>query len=157
MKITEDIYLNTDKIIKGNKYNLVYNGKIFKEDISNKMPEYDVILVIGKKEIAMQRKDYGYIAECVFENYNNEISIIKKDKVDKRDKDEKKDIAKYNYNLNAIEKPDILKENEITGYIISKKEIESIPQKISNAISKAFKFIPKLFENRMDLNKIKNQ
>lgn len=150
MKITEDIYLNTDKIIKGNKYNLVYNGKIFKEDISNKMPEYDVILVIGKKEITMQRKDYGYIAECVFENYNNEISIIKKDKTDK------KDITKYNYNLDAIEKPDILKENEITGYIISKKEIESIPQKISNAISKAFKFIPKLFENRMDLNKIKN-
>ena len=151
MKITEDIYLNTDKIIKGNKYNLVYNGKIFKEDISNKMPEYDVILVIGKKEITMQRKDYGYIAECVFENYNNEISIIKKDKTDK------KDITKYNYNLDAIEKPDILKENEITGYIISKKEIESIPQKISNAISKAFKLIPKLFENRMDLNKIKNQ
>lgn len=150
MKITEDIYLNTDKIIKGDKYHLVYNGKIFKEDILNKMPEYDVILVIGKKEITMQRKDYGYIAECVFENYNNEISIIKKDKTDK------KDITKYNYNLDAIEKPDILKENEITGYIISKKEIVSIPQKISNAISKAFKLIPKLFENRMDLNKIKN-
>lgn len=148
MKITEDIYVNTDKIIKENKYNLVYNGKIFKDDISNKMPEYDVILVIGKEEIPMERKDYGYFAECTFNDYNNEIKIIKK---------EKNDIIEYNYELEAIEKPDVLKEREITGYIISKNDAESIPQKISNAISKAFKLIPKLFENRMDLGKIKDE
>ena len=77
MEIIKGLYLNTDKIIIGKEYKIIYKNnydeKIKEEiDVKNRrITKY--ILEINKEKYELEKSEIGYITKAVFRKENNQI------------------------------------------------------------------------------------
>lgn len=161
MQLYENIYLNTDKIIQGQEYTLVYRGKYFEQVKNIKCPEQKLYLVIGDEKIQLNKKDYGYTCQIEFNENKNDLEILLENiSTEKLGKQESLDENTNNeiFTLYAITEPihlNVLKVNNKQNLIKQKeKNFLFFPEQIMNAINKAIKIFPKVLENRMNTNKL---
>lgn len=161
MQLYENIYLNTDKIIQGQEYTLVYRGKYFDQVKNIKCPEQKLYLVIGEEKIQLNKKDYGYTCQIEFNENKNDLEILLENiSTEKLGKQESLDENTNNeiFTLYAITEPihlNVLKVNNKQNLIKQKeKNFLFFPEQIMNAINKAIKIFPKVLENRMNTNKL---
>lgn len=161
MQLYENIYLNTDKIIQGQEYTLVYRGKYFEQVKNIKCPEQKLYLVIGDEKIQLNKKDYGYTCQIEFNENKNDLEILLENiSTEKLEKQESLDKNTNNeiFTLYAITEPihlNVLKVNNKQNLIKQKeKNFLFFPEQIMNAINKAIKIFPKVLENRMNTNKL---
>lgn len=161
MQLYENIYLNTDKIIQGQEYTLVYRGKYFDQVKNIKCPEQKLYLVIGDEKIQLNKKDYGYTCQIEFNENKNDLEILLENiSTEKLEKQESLDENTNNeiFTLYAITEPihlNVLKVNNKQNLIKQKeKNFLFFPEQIMNAINKAIKIFPKVLENRMNTNKL---
>lgn len=161
MQLYENIYLNTDKIIQGQEYTLVYRGKYFDQVKNIKCPEQKLYLVIRDEKIQLNKKDYGYTCQIEFNENKNDLEILLENiSTEKLEKQESLDENTNNeiFTLYAITEPihlNVLKVNNKQNLIKQKeKNFLFFPEQIMNAINKAIKIFPKVLENRMNTNKL---
>lgn len=172
MQLYENIFLNTDKIIQGQEYTLVYRGKYFEQVKNIKCPEQLLYIVIGDEKIQLDKKDYGYTCQIEFNENKNDLKIVleenkeseqtkeninlKTEKV--KTEDEKIENENEIFTLYAITEPihlNVLKINNKQNLIKQKeKNFLFFPEQLLNAINKAIKIFPKVLENRMNTNKL---
>lgn len=156
MQLYENIFLNTDKIIQGQTYTLVYRGKHFENVKRIKCPNQKIFINIGEEKIELIKKDYGYTCEIVFNENKNDIKIIAVDETKELKQIEEKEEAEKEekFILYAITEPihlNVLKNSNKNNLIRQKdKNFLSFPEQILNVINKAIKIFPKVLENRMN-------
>ena len=88
MEIIKGLYLNTDKIIIGKEYKVIYK---YNDEEENRTIEEDrfkkYILEINKEKYELQKSEIGYIVNAVFRKENNQIEIYSVfDDIDKKDR-----------------------------------------------------------------------
>ena len=144
MELAKDVYLNTDKVIIGEEYVLVYTGKYFKKNKLNKEDSFETILEYNGNNISMIKKDYGYISKIVINDLETDFKIIQNKEED-------------TFKIYGNEKPNILLEKEKNQMYLkvvpTKQELFQI--KLINFIKQTIKNVPKLF-NTNRLNIIEN-
>lgn len=150
MEIIKGLYLNTDKIIIGKEYKVIYKyneeeNRTIEEDRFKKY-----ILEINKEKYELQKSEIGYIVNAVFRKENNQIEIYSVfDDIDKKDRNMRNTYIKDK--ITAIVEPENLK--KIYSYqksndllVIKKsKNIFAFSEQVFNAINKALRSFSKSF------------
>ena len=151
MEIIKGLYLNTDKIIIGKEYKVIYkynneeeNGTI-EEDRFKKY-----ILEINKEKYELQKSEIGYIVNTVFRKENNQIEIYSIfDDIEKKDRNMRNTYIKDK--ITAIVEPENLKKiysyQKSNDLLVTKKSknIFAFSEQVFNAINKALRSFSKSF------------
>lgn len=151
MEIIKGLYLNTDKIIIGKEYKVIYkynneeeNGTI-EED---RLKKY--ILEINKEKYELQKSEIGYIVNAVFRKENNQIEIYSIfDDIEKKDRNMRNTYIKDK--ITAIVEPENLKKiysyQKSNDLLVTKKSknIFAFSEQVFNAINKALRSFSKSF------------
>jgi len=151
MEIIKGLYLNTDKIIIGKEYKVIYkynneeeNGTI-EEDRFKKY-----ILEINKEKYELQKSEIGYIVNAVFRKENNQIEIYSIfDDIEKKDRNMRNTYIKDK--ITAIVEPENLKKiysyQKSNDLLVTKKSknIFAFSEQVFNAINKALRSFSKSF------------
>mgnify|MGYP000957268263 CR=1 FL=1 len=144
MEIIKGLYLNTDKIIIGKEYKVIY--KYNNEE--DRFKKY--ILEINKEKYELQKSEIGYIVNAVFRKENNQIEIYSIfDDIDKKDRNMRNTYIKDK--ITAIVEPENLKKiysyQKSNDLLVTKKSknIFAFSEQVFNAINKALRSFSKSF------------
>ena len=144
MEIIKGLYLNTDKIIIGKEYKVIY--KYNNEE--DRFKKY--ILEINKEKYELQKTEIGYIVNAVFRKENNQIEIYSVfDDIDKKDRNMRNTYIKDK--ITAIVEPENLKKiysyQKSNDLLVTKKSknIFAFSEQVFNAINKALRSFSKSF------------
>ena len=151
MEIIKGLYLNTDKIIIGKEYKVIYK---YNDEEENRTIEEDrfkkYILEINKEKYELQKSEIGYIVNAVFRKENNQIEIYSVfDDIDKKDRNMRNTYIKDK--ITAIVEPENLKKiysyQKSNDLLVTKKSknIFAFSEQVFNAINKALRCFPKSF------------
>lgn len=150
MEIIKGLYLNTDKIIIGKEYKVIYKyneeeNRTIEEDRFKKY-----ILEINKEKYELQKSEIGYIVNAVFRKENNQIEIYSIfDDIDKKDRNMRNTYIKDK--ITAIVEPENLKKiysyQKSNDLLVTKKSknIFAFSEQVFNAINKALRSFSKSF------------
>ena len=153
MEIIKGLYLNTDKIIIGKEYKIIYkyNEEKRQDGINlndNRYKKY--ILEINKEKYELQKSEIGYIVNAVFRKENNQIEIYSIfDDIDKKDRNMRNTYIKDK--ITAIVEPENLKKiysyQKSNDLLVTKKSknIFAFSEQVFNAINKALRSFSKSF------------
>ena len=145
MEIIKGLYLNTDKIIIGKEYKVIYK---YNNEEENRTIEEDrfkkYILEINKEKYELQKSEIGYIVNAVFRKENNQIEIYSVfDDIDKKDRNMRNTYIKDK--ITAIVEPENLKKiysyQKSNDLLVTKKSknIFAFSEQVFNAINKALR------------------
>ena len=144
MEIIKGLYLNTDKIIIGKEYKVIYKYN----DEEDRFKKY--ILEINKEKYELQKSEIGYIVNAVFRKENNQIEIYSIfDDIDKKDRNMRNTYIKDK--ITAIVEPENLKKiysyQKSNDLLVTKKSknIFAFSEQVFNAINKALRSFSKSF------------
>lgn len=151
MEIIKGLYLNTDKIIIGKEYKVIYK---YNNEEENRTIEEDrfkkYILEINKEKYELQKSEIGYIVNAVFRKENNQIEIYSVfDDIDKKDRNMRNTYIKDK--ITAIVEPENLKKiysyQKSNDLLVTKKSknIFAFSEQVFNAINKALRSFSKSF------------
>jgi hypothetical protein len=151
MEIIKGLYLNTDKIIIGKEYKVIYK---YNDEEENRTIEEDrfkkYILEINKEKYELQKSEIGYIVNAVFRKENNQIEIYSVfDDIDKKDRNMRNTYIKDK--ITAIVEPENLKKiysyQKSNDLLVTKKSknIFAFSEQVFNAINKALRSFSKSF------------
>ena len=151
MEIIKGLYLNTDKIIIGKEYKVIYK---YNDEEENRTIEEDrfkkYILEINKEKYELQKSEIGYIVNAVFRKENNQIEIYSVfDDIDKKDRNMRNTYIKDK--ITAIVEPENLKKiysyQKSNDLLVTKKSknIFAFSEQVFNAINKALRCFSKSF------------
>ena len=151
MEIIKGLYLNTDKIIIGKEYKVIYK---YNDEEENGTIEEDrfkkYILEINKEKYELQKSEIGYIVNAVFRKENNQIEIYSIfDDIDKKDRNMRNTYIKDK--ITAIVEPENLKkiysDQKSNDLLVTKKSknIFAFSEQVFNAINKALRSFSKSF------------
>ena len=151
MEIIKGLYLNTDKIIIGKEYKVIYK---YNDEEENGTIEEDrfkkYILEINKEKYELQKSEIGYIVNAVFRKENNQIEIYSIfDDIDKKDRNMRNTYIKDK--ITAVVEPENLKKiysyQKSNDLLVTKKSknIFAFSEQVFNAINKALRCFPKSF------------
>ena len=151
MEIIKGLYLNTDKIIIGKEYKVIYK---YNNEEENRTIEEDrfkkYILEINKEKYELQKSDIGYIVNAVFRKENNQIEIYSVfDDIEKKDRNMRNTYIKDK--ITAIVEPENLKKiysyQKSNDLLVTKKSknIFAFSEQVFNAINKALRSFSKSF------------
>lgn len=151
MEIIKGLYLNTDKIIIGKEYKVIYK---YNDEEENGTIEEDrfkkYILEINKEKYELQKSEIGYIVNAVFRKENNQIEIYSIfDDIDKKDRNMRNTYIKDK--ITAIVEPENLKKiysyQKSNDLLVTKKSknIFAFSEQVFNAINKALRSFSKSF------------
>ena len=151
MEIIKGLYLNTDKIIIGKEYKVIYK---YNDEEENRTIEKDrfkkYILEINKEKYELQKSEIGYIVNAVFRKENNHIEIYSVfDDIDKKDRNMRNTYIKDK--ITAIVEPENLKKiysyQKSNDLLVTKKSknIFAFSEQVFNAINKALRSFSKSF------------
>ena len=153
MEIIKGLYLNTDKIIIGKEYKVIYKKEIENDEIDN----YDnkdlqkYFLQIDKEKYEFEKSEIGYIVKAVFRKEKNKVEVYSIINTEKNNKEGNKENKKIHIEeeLTAIIEPENLKniysqkkQNDLL-VIKKSKNIFAFSEQVINAITKAFRSFPK--------------
>ena len=153
MEIIKGLYLNTDKIIIGKEYKIIYkyNEEKRQDGINlndNRYKKY--ILEINKEKYELQKSEIGYIVNAVFRKENNQIEIYSIfDDIEKKDRNMRNTYIKDK--ITAIVEPENLKKiysyQKSNDLLVTKKSknIFAFSEQVFNAINKALRSFSKSF------------
>ena len=151
MEIIKGLYLNTDKIIIGKEYKVIYK---YNNEEENRTIEEDrfkkYILEINKEKYELQKSEIGYIVNAVFRKENNQIEIYS---VSEDAEGKEKNIREIciKEKITAIVEPENLKKiysyQKQNDLLVTKKSknIFAFSEQVFNAINKALRCFPKSF------------
>ena len=145
------LYLNTDKIIIGKEYKVIYK---YNNEEENRTIEEDrfkkYILEINKEKYELQKSEIGYIVNAVFRKENNQIEIYSIfDDIEKKDRNMRNTYIKDK--ITAIVEPENLKKiysyQKSNDLLVTKKSknIFAFSEQVFNAINKALRSFSKSF------------
>ena len=153
MEIIKGLYLNTDKIIIGKEYKVIYKKEIENDEIvdyDNKdLQKY--FLQIDKEKYEFEKSEIGYIVKAVFRKEKNKVEVYSITNTEKNNKEGNKENKKIHIEeeLTAIIEPENLKniysqkkQNDLL-VIKKSKNIFAFSEQVINAITKAFRSFPK--------------
>ena len=151
MEIIKGLYLNTDKIIIGKEYKVIYK---YNNEEENRTIEEDrfkkYILEINKEKYELQKSEIGYIVNAVFRKENNQIEIYSIfDDIEKKDRNMRNTYIKDK--ITAIVEPENLKKiysyQKSNDLLVTKKakNIFAFSEQVFNAINKALRSFSKSF------------
>mgnify|MGYP000262695872 FL=1 len=151
MEIIKGLYLNTDKIIIGKEYKVIYK---YNDEEENGTIEEDrfkkYILEINKEKYELQKSEIGYIVNAVFRKENNQIEIYSIfDDIEKKDRNMRNTYIKDK--ITAIVEPENLKKiysyQKSNDLLVTKKSknIFAFSEQVFNAINKALRSFSKSF------------
>ena len=151
MEIIKGLYLNTDKIIIGKEYKVIYK---YNNEEENRTIEEDrfkkYILEINKEKYELQKSEIGYIVNAVFRKENSQIEIYSIfDDIEKKDRNMRNTYIKDK--ITAIVEPENLKKiysyQKSNDLLVTKKSknIFAFSEQVFNAINKALRCFPKSF------------
>jgi len=153
MEIIKGLYLNTDKIIIGKEYKVIYKKEIENDEIvdyDNKdLQKY--FLQIDKEKYEFEKSEIGYIVKAVFRKEKNKVEVYSITNIEKNNKEGNKENKKIHIEeeLTAIIEPENLKniysqkkQNDLL-VIKKSKNIFAFSEQVINAITKAFRSFPK--------------
>lgn len=151
MEIIKGLYLNTDKIIIGKEYKVIYK---YNDEEENGTIEEDrfkkYILEINKEKYELQKSEIGYIVNAVFRKENNQIEIYSVfDDIEKKDRNMRNTYIKDK--ITAIVEPENLKKiysyQKSNDLLVTKKSknIFAFSEQVFNAINKALRSFSKSF------------
>jgi hypothetical protein len=149
MEIIKGLYLNTDKIIIGKEYKVIYKKEIENDEIvdyDNKdLQKY--FLQIDKEKYEFEKSEIGYIVKAVFRKEKNKVEVYSIINTERNNKENKK--IHIEEELTAIIEPENLKniysqkkQNDLL-VIKKSKNIFAFSEQVINAITKAFRSFPK--------------
>lgn len=153
MEIIKGLYLNTDKIIIGKEYKVIYKKEIENDEIDN----YDnkdlqkYFLQIDKEKYEFKKSEIGYIVKAVFRKEKNKVEVYSIINTERNNKEGNKENKKIHIEeeLTAIIEPENLKniysqkkQNDLL-VIKKSKNIFAFSEQVINAITKAFRSFPK--------------
>ena len=153
MEIIKGLYLNTDKIIIGKEYKVIYK----KEIENNEIVDYDnkdlqkYFLQIDKEKYEFKKSEIGYIVKAVFRKEKNKVEVYSITNTERNNKEGNKENKKIHIEeeLTAIIEPENLKniysqkkQNDLL-VIKKSKNIFAFSEQVINAITKAFRSFPK--------------
>lgn len=151
MEIIKGLYLNTDKIIIGKEYKVIYK---YNNEEENRTIEEDrfkkYILEINKEKYELQKSEIGYIVNAVFRKENNQIEIYSIfDDIEKKDRNMRNTYIKDK--ITAVVEPENLKKiysyQKSNDLLVTKKSknIFAFSEQVFNAINKALRSFSKSF------------
>lgn len=153
MEIIKGLYLNTDKIIIGKEYKVIYKKEIENDEIvdyDNKdLQKY--FLQIDKEKYEFEKSEIGYIVKAVFRKEKNKVEVYSITNAERNNKEGNKENKKIHIEeeLTAIIEPENLKniysqkkQNDLL-VIKKSKNIFAFSEQVINAITKAFRSFPK--------------
>lgn len=153
MEIIKGLYLNTDKIIIGKEYKVIYKKEIENDEIvdyDNKdLQKY--FLQIDKEKYEFEKSEIGYIVNAVFRKEKNKVEVYSITNTEKNNKENRNENRKIHIEeeLTAIIEPENLKniysqkkQNDLL-VIKKSKNIFAFSEQVINAITKAFRSFPK--------------
>lgn len=153
MEIIKGLYLNTDKIIIGKEYKVIYKKEIENDEIvdyDNKdLQKY--FLQIDKEKYEFEKSEIGYIVKAVFRKEKNKVEVYSIINTERNNKEGNKENKKIHIEeeLTAIIVPENLKniysqkkQNDLL-VIKKSKNIFAFSEQVINAITKAFRSFPK--------------
>ena len=151
MEIIKGLYLNTDKIIIGKEYKVIYK---YNNEEENRTIEEDrfkkYILEINKEKYELQKSEIGYIVNAVFRKENNQIEIYSIfNDIEKKDRNMRNTYIKDK--ITAIVEPENLKKiysyQKSNDLLVTKKSknIFAFSEQVFNAINKALRSFSKSF------------
>ena len=153
MEIIKGLYLNTDKIIIGKEYKIIYKKEIENDEIDN----YDnkglqkYFLKIDKEKYEFEKSEIGYIVKAVFRKEKNKVEVYSITNIERNNKENRNENRKIHIEeeLTAIIEPENLKniysqkkQNDLL-VIKKSKNIFAFSEQVINAITKAFRSFPK--------------
>ena len=153
MEIIKGLYLNTDKIIIGKEYKVIYKKEIENDEIvdyDNKdLQKY--FLQIDKEKYEFEKSEIGYIVKAVFRKEKNKVEVYSITNIEKNNKEGNKENKKIHIEeeLTAIIEPENLKniysQKKQNNLLVIKKSknIFAFSEQVINAITKAFRSFPK--------------
>ena len=151
MEIIKGLYLNTDKIIIGKEYKVIYK---YNDEEENRTIEKDrfkkYILEINKEKYELQKSEIGYIVNAVFRKENNQIEIYSVS-VDAEGKEKNIREICIKEKITAIVEPENLKKiysyQKQNDLLVTKKSknIFAFSEQVFNAINKALRCFSKSF------------
>ena len=154
MEIIKGLYLNTDKIIIGKEYKVIYKYNDEEENGTieeNRFKKY--ILEINKEKYELQKSEIGYIVNAVFRKENNQIEIYSIfDDIEKKDRNMRNTYIKDK--ITAIVEPENLKKiysyQKSNDLLVTKKSknIFAFSEQVFNAINKALRSFSKSFRKQ---------
>ena len=153
MEIIKGLYLNTDKIIIGKEYKVIYKKEIENDEIvdyDNKdLQKY--FLQIDKEKYEFEKSEIGYIVKAVFRKEKNKVEVYSIINTERNNKEGNKENKKIHIEeeLTAIIEPENFKniysqkkQNDLL-VIKKSKNIFAFSEQVINAITKAFRSFPK--------------
>lgn len=153
MEIIKGLYLNTDKIIIGKEYKVIYKKEIENDEIvdyDNKdLQKY--FLQIDKEKYELKKSEIGYIVNAVFRKEKNKVEVYSITNAERNNKENRNENRKIHIEeeLTAIIEPENLKniysqkkQNDLL-VIKKSKNIFAFSEQVINAITKAFRSFPK--------------
>ena len=151
MEIIKGLYLNTDKIIIGKEYKVIYKYNNEEENRTIEEDRYKkYILEINKEKYELQKSEIGYIVNAVFRKENNQIEIYS---VSEDAEGKEKNIREIciKEKITAIVEPENLKKiysyQKQNDLLVTKKSknIFAFSEQVFNAINKALRSFSKSF------------
>ena len=155
MEIIKGLYLNTDKIIIGKEYKVIYKKEIENDEIvdyDNKdLQKY--FLQIDKEKYEFEKSEIGYIVKAVFRKEKNKVEVYSIINTERNNKEGNKENKKIHIEeeLTAIIEPENLKniysqkkQNDLL-VIKKSKNIFAFSEQVFNAINKALRSFSKSF------------
>ena len=151
MEIIKGLYLNTDKIIIGKEYKVIYKYNDEEENGTIEEKRFKkYILEINKEKYELQKSEIGYIVNAVFRKENNQIEIYSIfDDIEKKDRNMRNTYIKDK--ITAIVEPENLKKiysyQKSNDLLVTKKSknIFAFSEQVFNAINKALRSFSKSF------------
>lgn len=151
MEIIKGLYLNTDKIIIGKEYKIIYKKEIENDEIvdyDNKdLQKY--FLQIDKEKYEFEKSEIGYIVKAVFRKEKNKVEVYSITERNNKEGNKENKKIHIEEELTAIIEPENLKniysqkkQNDLL-VIKKSKNIFAFSEQVINAITKAFRSFPK--------------
>ena len=151
MEIIKGLYLNTDKIIIGKEYKVIYKKEIENDEIvdyDNKdLQKY--FLQIDKEKYEFEKSEIGYIVKAVFRKEKNKVEVYSITERNNKEGNKENKKIHIEEELTAIIEPENLKniysqkkQNDLL-VIKKSKNIFAFSEQVINAITKAFRSFPK--------------
>ena len=151
MEIIKGLYLNTDKIIIGKEYKVIYKKEIENDEIvdyDNKdLQKY--FLQIDKEKYEFKKSEIGYIVKAVFRKEKNKVEVYSITERNNKEGNKENKKIHIEEELTAIIEPENLKniysqkkQNDLL-VIKKSKNIFAFSEQVINAITKAFRSFPK--------------
>ena len=151
MEIIKGLYLNTDKIIIGKEYKVIYKKEIENDEIvdyDNKdLQKY--FLQIDKEKYEFKKSEIGYIVKAVFRKEKNKVEVYSITERNNKEGNKENKKIHIEEELTAIIEPENLKniysQKKQNNLLVIKKSknIFAFSEQVINAITKAFRSFPK--------------